>query len=103
MDLGKSDTKGRFIYIQDSSNSSSHFDLVSLPLFLEATEPGEPVSEPVSSLNSTWTDKQSSHFSTEKEIRVNATFFSSYNHMFEMMVKWRWNPSKLVICKWWTD
>ena len=40
---------GRFMYILDSSDS-------------------EPVSEPV-------TDKQSSHLSTAKEIRVKATFF----------------------------
>ena len=39
----------------------SHFDLVSLPLPLEATE---PVSEPVTETD--WTDKQSSHFSTAK-------------------------------------
>ena len=32
-------TMGRFIYILDSSNSSSHFELVSSVLALEATEP----------------------------------------------------------------
>ena len=46
----------------------SHFELVSLLLALEATE---PVSEPVPQTAL----KQSSHFSTAKEISVKATFF----------------------------
>ena len=40
-------TKACFIYILDSSNSSTHFELVSLVLALEATE---PVSEPVAQM-----------------------------------------------------
>ena len=47
----------------------SHFDLVSCLLAIEATE---PVSEPVTQMALI---KQSSHFSTAKEIRVKATFF----------------------------
>jgi hypothetical protein len=46
----------------------SHFDLVSLPLVLEATE---LVSEPATQMAL----EQSSHFSTAKEISVKATFF----------------------------
>ena len=38
---------GCFIYILDSSNSSSHFELVISVLALEATE---PVSEPVTQM-----------------------------------------------------
>ena len=56
--------------------------------------------------NGSWNDKHSCHFSTAKEIRVKATFFfmwQSKQTNLKMMVKWWWNPSELVICKWWTD
>ena len=58
----------------------SHFELVSLPLALDATE---LVSQPV-------TDKHSSHFSTAKEMSVKVTFFLMYKPQqtnFEMMLK----------------
>ena len=61
--------RGCFIYILDSSNSSSiKLELVSLILALEATE---PVPEPVTQM----AVEQSSHFSTVKEMSVNAIFF----------------------------
>ena len=42
--------------------------------FIIALESTELVSQPVTK-NGTWTDKESSHFSTTKEISVKATFF----------------------------
>ena len=55
--------KGGFIYILDSSNSSSFplIGLVSSLLALEATGIW------TSNSNGSWTDKQSSHFNTAKE------------------------------------
>ena len=48
--------------------------------------------------------EHSSHFSTAKEISAKASFFFMYKLRltnFERMLKWCWNPSELIICKWW--
>ena len=65
-------TKGRFIYILDSSNSSSitfwtsQFSSSSISNWTGIWNGNS---------NGSWTDKQSSHFNTVKEINVKATFF----------------------------
>ena len=54
--------------------------------------------------NGTWSDKQSSHFRTVKEITVKATFFfilPSQQTNLKMMLKWSWNHSELV--QWFTE
>ena len=38
--------------------------------------------------NCTWTDKQSSHFSTAKEIRVKTSFFFSCTNYNKQILKW---------------
>ena len=65
-------SKGRFIYILDSSNSSS-FTFWSSQF--TSSSRSNWTSIWTGNSNGTWTDKQSSHFSTANEIRVKATFF----------------------------
>ena len=60
------------IYILDSSNSSSFTFWYSL--FASSCR-SNWTGIWTSNSNGTWTDKQSCHFSTAKEIRVKATFF----------------------------
>ena len=70
--LHKSTTLGCFIYILDSSNSSSitfwtsQFSSSSRSIWTGIW---------TGNSNGSWTDKQSSHFSTAKEMSVKATFF----------------------------
>jgi hypothetical protein len=59
---------GSFIYILDSSNSSSFTFWTSQLAFSSR-------SSWTCNSNASWTDKHSSHFSTAKEISVKATFF----------------------------
>ena len=59
---------GCFIYILDSSNSSS-FTFWSSQFTCTSKSNG------TSNSNGTWTDKQSTHFSTAKEIRLKNMFF----------------------------
>ena len=61
-----------FIYILDSSNSSSFTFWYSQ---LASSSRSNWTGIWTGNSNGTWTDKQSSHFSTAKEIIVKATFF----------------------------
>ena len=81
-----------FIYILDSSNSTS-FSFWSSRFAFSFRSNWNGVSNRWS--NGSWTNKHSYHFSTAKEIRVNCTFFFK-------LLKWCWNHSQLVIFKWWT-
>ena len=65
-------TMGRFIYILDSSTSSS-FTFWSSQIAFSSRSNWTGIW--TGNSNGTWTDKQSSHFSTAKEISVKATFF----------------------------
>ena len=65
-------TWGRFIYILDSSNSRS-FTFWSSQFACSSRSNWTSLWTGYS--NGTWTDKQSSHFSTAKEISVKAKFF----------------------------
>ena len=62
----------RFIYILDSSNSSS-FTFWSSQFASSSRSNWTAIW--TGNSNGSWTDKHSSHFSTAKEIRVKATFF----------------------------
>jgi hypothetical protein len=64
--------KGRFIYILDRSNSSS---ITFWTCQFGSRSRSNWTSIWTGNSNGSWTDKQSSHFSTVKEIRVKATFF----------------------------
>ena len=63
---------GRFIYILDSSNSSS-FTFGSSKLASSSRSNWTGIW--TGNSNGSWTDKHSSHFSTAKEMSVKATFF----------------------------
>ena len=96
-------SKACFIYILDSSNSSSITFWTSK--FSSSSKSNWTSIWPGIS-NGSWTDKQSSLFSTAKEMSVKAIFFfmkKPQQTNFEMMLKCCWNPAELVICKWWFD
>ena len=91
-------TEGCFIYILHSSNSSLFTFWSSSRRYWIKIWTGNS--------NGSWTDKQSSHISTAKEISVKSSFFfikKWQQTTFEMMLKWCWISPELVICKWWTD
>ena len=96
-------TRACFIYILDSSNSSSFTFWTS-----QFTSSSRCNWNGIWTGNSkgSWTDKHSNHFSTQKEISVKATFFFMQKPQqtnFEMMLKCCQNPSELVISKQWMD
>ena len=64
--------KGCFIYILDSSNSSS---IISWTIKFGSSSRSNQTGIWTGNSNGSWTDKQSSHFSTAKEMSVKATFF----------------------------
>ena len=88
-------TQGHFIYILDSSNSSSI-------TFWTSKFSCSSRSNWIGNSNASWTDKQSSHFSTAKAtaraMTVKATVISCKNTTHKL-----WNPTELVICKWWIE
>ena len=94
-------TWGRFIYILDSSNSSS-FTFWSSKL--ASSSRSNWTGSWTGHSNGSWTDKHSSHFSTAKEIsyilfHVKTTTNNFWNDA-EMLLKSFWT---IVICKWWMD
>ena len=64
--------QGSFIYILDSSNSSS---ILFWPSKFSSSSRGNWTGIWTGHSNASWTDKQSSHFSTAKEMSVKAVFF----------------------------
>ena len=80
---------GCFIYILDISISTSF-------KFWSSQFASSSRSNWTGNSNGTWTDKQSSHFGTAKEIRVKATFFhvtittNKFRNGAEMMLKSFW-------------
>ena len=67
---------GRFIYIIDSSNSSSFtFWSSQFASSCRRNWTSNWTGIWIGNSNDSWTDKQSSHYNTAKEIRVKATFF----------------------------
>ena len=92
-DLGS--LMGSFIYILDSSNSSSFTFWTS-----QFTSSSRCNWTGISTGNSngSWTDKHSSHFSKAKEMSVKATSFfmlKTTTNKFEMMLKCCWNDLKI--------
>ena len=80
-----------FIYILDSSNSSSftfwtsHFTSSSRCNWTGIS---------TGNSNDSWTDKHSSHFSTAKEMSVKATFFFMWK---TTILKWCWNVVEILL------
>ena len=87
---------GCFIYVLDSSNSSSITFWTSQ--FISSFR-SNWIGIGTGKSNGSWTDKQLSHFSTAKEMSVKPTFLLPQQTDFEMRLKCCWNPSELVICK----
>ena len=90
-------TRACFIYILDSSNSSSFTFWTS-----QFTSSSRCNWTDISTDNSndSWTDKHSSHFSTTNEMSVKATFCLCKSHNMQICCC---NLSELVICQWWID
>ena len=85
--------RGHFIYILDSSNSSS-FTFWSSQFASSSRRIWTVIW--TGNWKGTWTDKQSSHFITAKEIRVKAKFFSCYNHN-KPILRWCWNHAEILL------
>ena len=85
---------GCFIYILDSSNSSSITFWTNQ--FGSSSSRRNWTSIWTGNSNGSWTDKQSSYFSTVKEMSVNATLFSCKNHN-KQILKWFWNVVEIAL------
>ena len=86
---------GRFIYILDSSNSSS---ITFWTTQFSSSSRGNWTGIWTSNSNGSWTveliNKQLSHFSTAKEWSVKATFFFINNHK---LLKLCWNEAEILL------
>ena len=83
-----------FIYILDSSNSSS-FTFWSSTLASSSRSNWTGIW--TSNSNDSWTDKHSSHFSTAKEIKVQKLHsFWCKNHN-KQILKWCWNDVEILL------
>ena len=90
---------GCFIYILDSSDSSS-FTCWSSKLASSSRSNWTGIR--AGNSYGIWTDKQSFHFITAKEISVKGTLFfmeKAQKTFFEMMLKCCWNPFVFLASK----
>ena len=81
-----------FIYILDSSNSSS-FTFWSSQFASSSRSYWTGIW--TSNSNGSWTDKHSSHFSTAKAMSVKATLFFILKP--QQMLKWCWNVAEILL------
>ena len=91
----KRTTVGCFIYIVDSSNSSSI-------TFWTSQFGSSSRSNWIGNSNDSWTDKQSSHFSTTKDMSEKLSSFSGKNHN-KQILKGCWNVVEILLNKSFTN